>query len=302
MSRSSLFMRLVCASFVFGLCANAAEPAASVNRPNIVFLLADDLGWNDVSFNGSDIKTPVIDGFAASGVRLDQHYVCPVCTPTRGCLMTGRYPIRYGLQKRVIEVESQYGLKLEERTLPQALKEVGYYTAICGKWHLGHFNSAYLPQNRGFDHQYGMYWGRIDYFTHEIDKPLHAPGIGLDWHRDGEPLRQKGYSTTLIGQEASQIIEKHDFSKPLFLYVPFNAPHGPAQAAPDILKRIENITDPKRHNYAAVVVAIDDAVGQILAAIEKRNIGKNTLIVFTSDNGGMLDNGGDCLALGGAQG
>src|SRR5438046_9304662 len=117
MRKTGAFICFVAALLIVRVCASAAE------RPNIVFLLADDLGWNHVSFNGSDIKTPVIDRFAASGVRLDQHYVAPVCTPTRASLLTGRYPIRYGLQRHVIEVESQYGLALQERTLPAALKE-----------------------------------------------------------------------------------------------------------------------------------------------------------------------------------
>lgn len=275
---------------------------AAVDRPNIVFLMADDLGWNDVGFNGSEIPTPVIDGLAAKGVRLNHHYVMPSCTPTRACLLTGRYPIRYGLQHHVILVDSAFGLPLEERTLPEALKEVGYRTAICGKWHLGHHEPAYLPQNRGFDHAYGMYWGRIDYFTHEIDEPLHEPGIGLDWHRNGKPLREEGYSTTLIGQEAVTIVEKHDFSRPLFLYVAFNAPHEPTQAAPEFMDRGKHISDSQRGNYAAVVGAIDAAVGRIVSAIEKRNVGKNTLIIFTSDNGGKLDRGGSNSPLRGSKG
>jgi len=146
----------------------------STSKPNIVFIIADDLGFKDVGYRGSEIKTPNIDRLAATGTRLEQFYVQPVCSPTRSSLMTGRYPMRYGLQVGVVRPWAQHGLPLEERTLAQALKEAGYATAICGKWHLGHLNSKYLPTSRGFDHQYGHYNGALDYFTHIRDK-------GLDW-------------------------------------------------------------------------------------------------------------------------
>src|SRR6266567_3746720 len=192
----------------------------SAERPNIVFLLADDLGWSDVGFHGSEIKTPNIDKLAAAGARLEAFYVQPVCSPTRAALMTGRYPMRHGLQVGVVRPWAQYGLPLEERTLPQALQEAGYFTAICGKWHLGHFQRAYLPTNRGFSHQYGHYNGALDYFTHLRDG-------GFDWHRDDRACRDEGYSTHLLAREALRLVREHDGKKPLFLYVPFNAPHAP---------------------------------------------------------------------------
>ena len=128
--------------------ANAAE-----NKPNILFIVADDLGWKDVGFNGSDIKTPNIDKLAATGARLEQFYVQPMCTPTRAALLTGRYPIRYGLQTFVIPSSGTYGLATDEWLLPQALKEAGYKTAIIGKWHLGHADRKYWPRQRGFDYR-----------------------------------------------------------------------------------------------------------------------------------------------------
>ena len=160
----------------------ASRPAA---RPNIVYILADDLGWADVGWHGSEIKTPHLDKLAASGARLEQFYVQPVCSPTRGALLTGRYPFRLGLQIGVVRPWAQYGLPLEERTLAQALKSAGYETAICGKWHLGHFQSDYLPTHRGFEHQYGHYNGAIDYFTHQRDG-------GHDWHRNDRASRDRG--------------------------------------------------------------------------------------------------------------
>src|SRR5436309_3407899 len=166
---------------VYLLLGASGSPAAEAPKPNIVFLLADDLGFGDVGWHGSEIKTPNLDRLAAAGARLEAFYVQPVCSPTRAGLMTGRYPMRHGLQVGVVRPWAQYGLPLEERTLPQALREVGYETAICGKWHLGHFQTAYLPTHRGFDHQYGHYNGAIDYFTHIRDG-------GLDWHRDDKAI------------------------------------------------------------------------------------------------------------------
>jgi arylsulfatase A-like enzyme len=145
------------------------SPARGVeNKPNIVYIVADDLGWKDVGFNGSqDIKTPNLDKLAATGARLEQFYAQPMCTPTRAALLTGRYPFRYGLQTIVIPSVSTYGLATDEWLLPQALKEAGYQTAIIGKWHLGHGDKNYWPKQRGFDYQYGPLIGELDYFTHE---------------------------------------------------------------------------------------------------------------------------------------
>lgn len=265
--------------------ARAAGPDPKP-APNIVFILADDLGWKDVGYHGSEIKTPAIDRLAASGARLEQFYVMPVCSPTRASLMTGRYPIRYGLQTAVVRPWAQYGLALNERMLPQALKEAGYETAITGKWHLGHYQRAYLPTLRGFDHQYGHYNGAIDYFTH-------VRNDSFDWHRDDRASRDEGYSTNLIAQEAVRVIEQHDRSRPLFLYVAFNAPHAPLQAPPEYLERYAGIANERRRAYAAMVACEDDGIARILAALEGKGIYDDTLIVFSSDNGGPLQNGAD---------
>jgi arylsulfatase A-like enzyme len=260
---------------------------ASGSRPNIVFILADDLGWKDVGYHGGGIKTPNIDKLASGGARLEQFYVQPVCSPTRSSLMTGRYPIRYGLQVGVVRPWAQYGLPLEERTLARALKQAGYTTAICGKWHLGHLNSQYLPTARGFDHQYGHYNGALDYFTHIRDG-------GLDWHRNDEPVREEGYTTDLLADESVRLIEKHDVSRPLFLYVPFNAVHSPFQAPQSYIDMYEHIQAKRKRIYAAMVTCMDDAIGRIVSALDKRGLRRNTLIVFCSDNGGVggvADNG-----------
>ena len=236
--------------------------AAAPKRPHVVFLLADDLGWKDVGYHASEIKTPNLDRISVAGARLEQFYVMPVCSPTRCCLMTGRYPMRTGLQSGVVRPWAQYGLPLDERTLAQALKEAGYVTAITGKWHLGHFEPEYLPTRRGFDHQYGHYNGAIDYFDHTREG-------GLDWHRDDKVLREEGYSTNLIGAEAVRLIKGHDPKTPLFLYVPFNAPHTPLQAPEEYLKKYADIKDMQRRKYAAMVTCLDDAVGRIEAALKE---------------------------------
>jgi arylsulfatase A-like enzyme len=251
----------------------------SGRRPNIVLILADDLGNADLGYRGSDIKTPNIDALAAGGVRLESFYGMPASTPARAALMTGRYPMRYGLQTMVISPSQTYGLSVEERTLAQALKDEGYRTAMVGKWHLGHADQKYWPQNRGFDHFYGTLVGEVDHFSKEL-------GGLIDWQRNGQVLKENGYSTTLIGDEAVRIIQGDDGSKPLFLFAAFLAPHAPHQAPAEYLDRYKSIADEKRRVYAAMVTALDDQVGRIVAALDKKGTRDNTMIVFTSTNGG----------------
>ncbi len=258
--------------------AAVAGKTGPAPRPNIVFILADDLGWGDVGWHGGEIKTPHLDKLAAAGARLEQFYVQPVCSPTRASLMTGRYPMRYGLQVAVVRPWAQYGLPLEERTLAQGLKGAGYETAICGKWHLGHVQPAYLPTHRGFEHQYGLYNGAIDYFTHERDG-------GLDWHRDDRASQDSGYTTHLLADEATRLISAHDTGRPLFLYVAFNAVHAPHQVPDHYKKAYAHLPEPRR-TYAGMVAAMDEAVGRIVDAVSQKGISSNTLFVFSSDNGG----------------
>lgn len=260
-----------------GTSWSAEQPAAP--RPNIVYILADDHGWKDVGFHGSEIQTPALDKLAQGGARLEQFYTQPFCTPTRSTLMTGRYPFRYGLQTVVIPSGGTYGLALDEWLLPQALKEAGYATAIVGKWHLGHADRKFWPRQRGFDIQYGPITGEIDYFKHTV-------GGKRDWYRDNQPVQEEGYATELLGREAVRVIEKHDTAKPLFLYLPFTAPHAPYQAPQEYLDRYKNIQDPNRRAYAAMVSCMDDVIGQVVAALEKRGMRENTLIIFSGDNGG----------------
>lgn len=271
----------------------AVSPAfsfAAESRPNFVYVLADDLGYTDVGWHGDEIKTPHLDKLASEGAKLEAFYVQPVCSPTRAALMTGRYPMRHGLQVGVVRPWADHGLPLEERTLSAALKEVGYETAISGKWHLGHFNQAYQPTKRGFDHQYGHYNGALDYFTHDRDG-------GHDWHKDDKANYDEGYSTVLIGDEAVRRIREREKSKPLFLYVPFNAVHTPLQAREEDLAKYAHIKDKKRKTYCAMMSCLDEQVGKIVKALDDEKIRDNTLILFSSDNGGPTGSGATNLGL-----
>ena len=252
---------------------------AADSQPNIVYIVADDLGWKDVGYHGSDIKTPNIDKLAENGARLEQFYAQPMCTPTRAALMTGRYPFRYGLQTLVIPSGYTYGLPTDEWLLPQALKEAGYETAIIGKWHLGHADPKYWPRQRGFDYQYGPLIGEIDYFTHE------QHGV-VDWYLNNKLLKEPGYSTTLLGNAAVKLIQNHNTAVPLYLYLTFNAPHAPYQAPQEYLERYKNIADSSRRAYAASITAMDDQIGRVVHALDERRMRDNTIIVFQSDNGG----------------
>jgi arylsulfatase A-like enzyme len=262
--------------------------AATSPKPNILYILADDLGYADVGFNGGkEIQTPNLDRIAKSGAILESFYVQPVCSPTRAALLTGRYAIRTGVYN-VVRPGAPWGLPLAERTLPQALREAGYETAICGKWHLGEFEEAYRPTRRGFDHQYGPWFGAIDYFTHLRDGKH-------DWHRDDQPSKDEGYSTHLLAREAVRRIREKQADKPLFLYLPFNAVHAPHQVPESYLAPYENLKG-QRRIYAGMLAAMDEAVGQVVAALEEKGLRENTLIIFSSDNGGpgpgrVTDNG-----------
>jgi len=272
-------MKQTLISYLFGV-ALACAAVQAAEKPNIVHVVADDLGWKDVGFNGcTDIQTPHLDKLAAEGAKLTQFYVQPMCTPTRAALMTGRYPFRYGLQTAVIPSVSAYGLDTTEWLMPQCLKAAGYQTAIIGKWHLGHADKKWWPRQRGFNYQYGAMIGELDYFTHEEHHVL-------DWFRDNNPVREKGYTTQLLGKDAVKFINEQSPDKPFYLYLTFNAPHTPYQAPQDYMDRYKHIQDPTRRIYAGMVTCLDDELGNVVAALDKMGLRDNTLILFHSDNGG----------------
>ncbi|CAL1275001.1 unnamed protein product [Larinioides sclopetarius] len=260
-------------------------------RPNIIIIIADDLGFNDLSFHGSSqIPTPNLDALAKDGIILNNYYVCPVCSPSRGALMTGLYPIHTGLQHGPIASSSPYGLPLKHKIMPLWFRKLNYVTHAVGKWHLGFFHKEYTPTFRGFDSHYGYWGGKEDYFDHT---QLMGKFWGLDFHQNLKTVTNAfgNYSTFLFSNHAANIIENHNTSKPLFLYVAYQAVHSanmyaPLQAPADYIKRFSHIKDKKRRIYAAMVSALDDSVNKITKSLQARNMLKNSIIVFSTDNGG----------------
>lgn len=281
-------------------------------KPNIIIILADDLGWGDVGYHGSSIKTPNIDQLAKEGIVLNRYYTAAVCSPTRAGLMTGRYPDRFGLRSTVIPPWSEFGVNTDEVFLPQVLAEAGYKNrAILGKWHLGHAYLKYHPLKRGFTHFYGHLNGAIDYFTHKREGEL-------DWHNDFKTSYDKGYSTDLIADEAVRNIKAYNGESPFFLYVAFNAPHGPLQAKEeDLLKYGYDKSKPSfgktgkegsqgrgntpKQTYSAMVTCLDYNIGRILQTLKDLKIDENTLILFHSDNGAAPGEGGSSGELRGTK-
>ena len=250
-----------------------------ISSPNILIILADDLGWNDVSYHGSEIKTPNIDKLISSGVELDRFYVQPTCSPTRAELMTGKSAMRLGIT-RPISKNQKLGLGLEEKILPQYLKELNYSTYLLGKWHLGSYIPEYFPTRRGFDYFYGYLTGGIGYWDH-------THGGGHDWQRNEVGLREDGYATQLIKNDTLRIIDNHDFTNPIFLNVNFGAPHLPNEAPEESVLKFSYIEDETRRLHAAMISEMDNAIGEIIAALEKENVLKDTIVIFASDNGGL---------------
>ncbi len=269
-------------SFVFGQLTSCSSLSENEDKqPNILIILADDLGFGDVGFNGSDIQTPNIDRIASEGVVLDQFYSCPMCSPTRAGLMTGRYPIRFGLMRSVVPPQRDFGLSVDEETIADMMGKAGYdYRGIIGKWHLGHREQKWLPVNRGFTHFEGCLNGAVDYFTRDRDGEH-------DWHIDNTPTQKEGYTTDIIGEAAVQFIESVPQDKPFFLYVPFTAPHSPFQAKPEDVAKYPNREGAKK-TYAGMVDCLDQNIGRILKSLEERGQVENTFVLFFSDNGGVL--------------
>lgn len=267
---------------------NTARSQDAINsRPNILFILADDLGWSDVGFHGSDIKTPNIDKLATEGVILDNYYVQPLCTPTRSALMTGRYPIHTGLQHDVIHPDNPFGLPLEYSILPQELKKVGYATHLVGKWHLGFFELPYIPVKRGFDTSFGFWDGSEDHYSHSVE------GF-LDFHDGEDPARDwnRTYAMYAYMQRVERIVKSHDRTQPMFLYMAFQNVHSPVQAPQKYVDKYKFIKDDVRRTYAGMVDILDEAVGNLTRIFQEHGLWNDTLVIFSTDNGGLPGSGG----------
>ena len=295
-------------------CSAQEDP---IQSPNIVLILADDLGWQDVSFHGGAIDTPNIDRIANEGVELERFYVAPICAPTRTGLMTGRHPIRYGMMRGVVMAYHDFGLDPEATIIPQALAEAGYeHRGIFGKWHLGHARQEFRPLQRGFTRFVGLLTEAFDYFTHERYGEV-------DWWHDDESVDEAGYSTDLISKHAVEFVKQHaGGDSPFFMYVPYNAPHSPFQAKEEHLPRYADLegvpveavvgegVGPEKYEWfgghamsrarledvegrlknrqitGAMIHSLDEGVGDILDALDEAGVANNTLVWFLSDNGG----------------
>ncbi len=274
-------------SFIKAVMASSAVAALPVtgftkpaNKPNMIVIVPDDLGWRDIGYYGSSIKTPHLDKLAATGIRFDQHYVMPTCTPTRVSLMTGKYPSRYGV------LGPDYGevIDLGDPTLASVLADKGYDTAISGKWHMG--SPPYTPLKYGFQSSYGYFDGQIDPYTHEYKKETELTSR-KSWHRNDVYLEEEGHATDLITQEAIRVIEKKR-SNPLFLYVAYSVPHYPLDEPDEWTSLYDDVNlHPSRKWFAASVTHMDAGIGKIVDALEKTGQRENTVILFISDNGGQ---------------
>ena len=281
-------------TFLFAVCVGSAAvvPAAdAARRPNVVVIVADDLGNADVGFQGGrDVPTPRLDALAASGVRCTAGYVSgPYCSPTRAGLLTGRYQQRFvhefnpgpptGANVRV-------GLPLTERTLADVLRAAGYRTALVGKWHLGH-GPEFVPQRRGFEEHFGFLGG-----SHPYD-PAGGAEEGPNAIRRGDaPVDEREYLTRAFAREAVSFIERSG-DEPFFLCLAFNAVHAPLQAPEEVVERFASIAGARRRTYAAMLAELDDAVGRVLDALDAGGVADDTLVCFISDNGGPPGNGSD---------
>ena len=258
--------------------------AAPPSRPNIVFILADDLGWADVAFHGGNAPTPQLDRLAREGLELAAHYVAPVCSPTRTGLLTGRCWSRFG----VTTPQNERALPWDTVTLPRALQASGYETALMGKWHLGSLPSQ-GPNHFGFDHSYGSLAGGVSPYGHKYKQ---GPFVDT-WHRNEKLLDEPGHVTDLIAAEAIRWLESRS-AAPFFLYVPFTAVHLPVKEPAEWLARVPaTITGEVARHYAASIMHLDDAVGRIVAALDRIGRRQDTLLVFTNDNGGSTAENND---------
>lgn len=289
-----------------------AQLVAASERPNIVVIVADDLGWADVGFHGNRvIETPSLDRIAAEGAQLDRFYTTPICSPTRAALMTGRDPIRLGVAYSTIMPWQNNGIHPDETFLPELFLSAGYQTAMVGKWHLGHAQQAYHPNARGFEHFYGHLHTEVGFY------PPFASLGGKDFQRNGQSIEDQGYESYLLADEVSRYIRERDETKPFFIYMPFIAPHTPLDAPQALKNKYAEMEDDRRKSrskmadntrlmarimgrdsarpvYAAVVDGMDQAIGRVLETLDKEGLADNTIVLFFSDNGGAV------YAIGGA--
>ncbi len=311
-----------CLVLSLGFCLSPGLAVAVQDRPNVIVIVADDLGWSDVGFHGNtQIDTPALDRLATEGVQLDRFYTTPICSPTRAALMTGRDPMRLGVAYGVIMPWHNFGVHPDETFLPELFLGAGYQTAMVGKWHLGHAQQTYHPNNRGFEHFYGHLHTEVGYY------PPFANQGGKDFQLNGVSIEADGYETFLLGKEVSRYIAERDPARPFFVYMPFIAPHTPLDAPQELQDKYADLKDTRkparsyntdssrninrlmlrpsaRPMYAAVVDAMDQSIGMVLDTLDAEGIADNTIVLFFSDNGGAAyaTGGADNVPLRGGKG
>lgn len=283
--------------FLF-LCGFVCVWSKDDDLPHILFVVVDDLGSHDLGLHGSGIFTPHSDQLAREGLYLDNYYVLPYCSPTRASILSGRYPLHTGCHTIINDWETQ-GLPLDEETLPQVLRKVGYHAHAIGKWHVGHARWEQTPTFRGFESFFGYYHGASDYFTHTKQGPV---GAAYEMNRDyqefcgldcSQVVDERGnYSTHVFTREAIQLIDGYNVENgPLFLYLAHQAVHAPAEVPEEYRQAYNNRTDwtDKRKTYAAMLSAVDESIENVTKALKAKGMWDNTILVFTTDNGGPTD-------------
>ena len=280
----------------FALCSLSALAYSTQQRqPNIIYILSDDLGHADVGFTNGNTETPHLNKLASEGVILTQHYVQQVCSPTRGSLMTGRYPIHLGLQHDLIRFGAPWGVPLDETFIPEVMREYNYSTHAVGKWHLGMYKWAYTPLYRGFDDFLGFYLGGQDYNTH-----LKEDGFDLRedyWDKDGkfvDNIRRDlsgRYSAEIYTERTIELLHKvKRQEKPFFIYLAYQNVHAPYMVPQRYIDQYaSHIRDPKEKIFAGMVGAMDEGIGNITSTMRDLGLDENTVIVFSSDNGGNVN-------------
>jgi arylsulfatase B len=281
--------------FLALLAMMVAIVVSAKKKPHIVMIVLDDLGSHDLGMHGTGIRTPHSDRMAEQGIYLENYYVLPYCSPTRAALLSGKYPLHTGVHNW-IHPKSTAGLPLEDETLADLLQRAGYETHAVGKWHVGHSRWEQTPTYRGFSSFFGFYTGGEDYFQHTQDK-----GYDLRYDRTqycgqgcSQIVDERGnYSTTVFTREAIRVVQDYSTTEqqkdhPLFLYLAFQAVHCPNQVPQEYMDRYSNHTDwiDRRKNYAGMLTAADEGIGNVTQALQDAGLWENTLVIFTTDNGG----------------
>ncbi|XP_065315408.1 arylsulfatase B-like [Gordionus sp. m RMFG-2023] len=298
---------ILCPGLLALLSISVSGDSPIEKKKNILFVVADDLGWNDVGWNNLEMPTPNLNFLAQNGIILNQSYALPICTPSRTAFMTGTYPYKLGLQSNVIELLQPNAISLNHTLLPSRLKRLGYSTHMIGKWHLGFCNKKFVPNSRGFDSFFGYYLGGQNHIYHNTSGVLDngTRFSGYDFHNNYEPYPQAIglYSSEIYTEKTIEIIENHDNRKPFFIYLAFQNVHSPLQIPKNrYVPSCQHIKNEDRKIYCSMVAYVDLSMGRIVRALQRENLYNDTLIVFTSDNGGQVLQGGNNYPLRGNKG